>query len=89
MNLLIHDLNDEKWHTVSDAYEGWYIVAANGVKYPCIGCFSCWNRDPGVCAIKDGYENMGYLIHHAEEVTVISRLVRNAPKKPLELTALT
>lgn len=73
MNLLIHDLNDEQWHTVSDAYEGWYIVAANGVKHPCIGCFSCWNRNPGVCAIKDGYENMGYLIHHAEEVTVLSR----------------
>lgn len=73
MNLLIHDLNDEQWHTVSDAYEGWYIVAANGVKHPCIGCFSCWNRDPGVCAVKDGYENMGYLIHHAEEVTVLSR----------------
>ncbi|MCR5449777.1 MAG: hypothetical protein K6F23_10305 [Solobacterium sp.] len=73
MNLLIHDLNDEQWHTVSDAYEGWYIVAASGVKHPCIGCFSCWNRDPGVCAIKDGYENMGYLIHHAEEVTVLSR----------------
>lgn len=73
MNLLIHDLNNEQWHTVSDVYEGWYVVAANGVKHPCIGCFSCWNRDPGVCAVKDGYENMGYLIHHAEEVTVISR----------------
>jgi len=73
MNLLIHDLNDEQWETVRDAYEGWHIIAAHGVKHPCIGCFSCWNRDPGVCAIKDGYEYMGSLIHHAEEVVVISR----------------
>ena len=54
-------------------YDGGDIVTDNGNIRPCVGCFSCWNRDPGRCAIKDGYDNMGVRIHHADEVVVISR----------------
>ena len=35
--------------------------------------FCCWRKTPGECVIKDGYENMGALIHHADEVVVISK----------------
>ena len=73
MGLLIHDLSPEEWTKVSREYDGWDIVSDNGSIRPCVGCFSCWNRDPGRCAIKDGYDNMGTRIHHADEVTVISR----------------
>ena len=73
MGLLIHDLSLEEWTKVSREYDGWDIVSDNGSIRPCVGCFSCWNRDPGRCAIKDGYDNMGSRIHHADEVVVISR----------------
>ena len=73
MGLLIHDLNGEEWEKVKGEYEGWRVVSDNGAMHPCIGCFSCWNRTPGACVIKDGYEDMGALIHHADEVVVISR----------------
>ena len=73
MNLLIHDLKDKEWADLSSDYEGWTVVTDNGEMHPCIGCFSCWYKDPGRCAIKDGYENMGELIHNADEVVVISR----------------
>lgn len=73
MGLLIHDLSPEEWAKVSRDYDGWDIVTDNGNIRPCVGCFSCWNRDPGRCAIKDGYDNMGGRIHHADEVVVISR----------------
>ena len=73
MGLLIHDLSPEEWAKVSRDYDGWDIVTDNGNIRPCVGCFSCWNRDPGRCAIKDGYDNMGVRIHHADEVVVISR----------------
>ncbi|MCQ2563222.1 MAG: flavodoxin family protein [Mogibacterium sp.] len=73
MGLLIHDLSSEEWTRVSREYDGWDIVSDNGSIRPCVGYFSCWNRDPGRCAIKDGYDNMGSLIHHADEVVVISR----------------
>ena len=73
MGLLIHDLGPEEWAKTSRDYDGWDIVTDNGSIRPCVGCFSCWDRDPGRCAIKDGYDNMGERIHHADEVVVISR----------------
>ena len=73
MNIIIHDLSEEAWNDIRGDYAGWKVIAASGVARPCIGCFSCWNKDPGCCIIKDGYENMGYLIHHADEVVVLSR----------------
>lgn len=73
MGLLIHDLSPEEWAKVSRGYDGWDIVSDNGSIRPCAGCFSCWNRDPGRCCIKDGYEEMGARIHRADEIVVISR----------------
>ena len=73
MGLLIHDLSPEEWAKVSREYDGWDIVTDEGNIRPCVGCFSCWNRDPGRCVIRDGYDNMGARIHHADEVVVISR----------------
>ncbi len=73
MNLVIHDLNEKEWNKISADYEGWEVVSDNGNIGPCIGCFCCWRKTPGECVIKDGYENMGALIHHADEVVVISR----------------
>ena len=73
MGLVIHDLNAEAWEQVSKDYDGWTVVSDRGTIHPCVGCFSCWNRTPGRCVIRDGYEDMGVLIHRAEEVVVISR----------------
>ena len=73
MGLLFHDLSPEEWAKVSREYDGWDIVTDNGSIRPCVGCFSCWNRDPGRCVIKDGYDEMGARIRHAGEVVVISR----------------
>ena len=30
---------------------------------PCIGCNNCWLKTPGICSLKDGYEELikGYL----------------------------
>ena len=73
MNLIIHDLKKEEWEEISKDYPDWEVVSDQGTIKPCVGCFGCWNKDPGRCVMKDGYENMGYLIHHADEVVVISR----------------
>ncbi len=73
MNLVIHDLQAEEWETVRESYSEWYVISDHGTIKPCVGCFSCWNKTPGQCVIKDGYENMGALLHAADEVHVISR----------------
>ena len=73
MGLVIHDLTPEAWEPVRRDYAGWTVVSDTGTIRPCTGCFGCWNRTPGKCVIRDGYENMGELIHRADRVTVISR----------------
>ena len=73
MNLLIHDLTPEGWDRVKQSWGGWHVISDDGTIRPCIGCFSCWNRTPGRCVIKDGYDDIGVQLHRADEVTVISR----------------
>ena len=71
MKLLIHDYNNEEWSKVATNYEGWKIISDDGNIRPCIGCFGCWLKTPGQCVIKDGYDQMGKLIHEADEVLII------------------
>ncbi|MBR3634578.1 MAG: flavodoxin family protein [Lachnospiraceae bacterium] len=73
MKLLIHDLNEEEFAHISNDYKDFHIISDNGTIRPCIGCFGCWVKTPGKCVIKDGYDNIGDLIHEAYEVVVISR----------------
>lgn len=73
MKLLIHDYNNEEWNKVAANYEGWKVISDNGSIKPCAGCFGCWLKTPGQCVIKDGYDQMGRLIHEASEVLVISK----------------
>ena len=73
MKLVIHDLTPDVWESIKQNYEDCTVVCDKGTIHPCVGCFSCWNRTPGQCAVHDGYENMGKLIHDADEVIVISR----------------
>ena len=73
MRLVIHDLDPKGWEQIAKNYEDCEIISDNGKIRPCVGCFGCWNKDPGKCVMNDGYENMGYLIHHADEVIIISR----------------
>lgn len=73
MRLLIHDLKADEYKRIESEYRNDCVVSDQGTIRPCIGCFGCWKKDPGRCVVKDGYENMGQLIHEADEVVVISR----------------
>ena len=73
MNLVIHDLDANKWNEISAEYEGWKVLSDDSSIGPCIGCFGCWYKTPGRCVIHDGYDDIGELIHYADEVVVISR----------------
>ena len=73
MNLIIHDLSETEWESFRQDYDGWDVISDTGTIRPCVGCFSCWNKTPGTCVIRDGYEDMGKRIHQADAVTVISR----------------
>ncbi len=74
MNILIHDLSNEKFQSLfPETYKDVYIISDTGKIRPCIGCFGCWIKTPGKCVLKDGYDNMGELLSKTENVTIISR----------------
>jgi multimeric flavodoxin WrbA len=72
MKLLIHDLDEKEWGQISQDYQGWEVIAPSKEIKPCAGCFGCWLKTPGECVIKDGYNRMGYLIHKADELVVMT-----------------
>lgn len=51
------------------------IVSDNGSIKNCIGCFGCWIKTPGVCVLKDGYQNMGELLSKCRKLVIISRCI--------------
>ena len=72
--LLIHDLPPRlvtgRWGEV---------IAADERVHACMGCFSCWIRTPGVCAIPDGYDHMGRSLAACETVWIAARCRYGAP----------
>jgi len=41
----------------------------------CTGCWACWVKTPGLCSIKDDYEQVFSRIPHADEVLYISPVI--------------
>ena len=39
---------------------------------PCIGCNYCWLKTPGICSIRDDYEEILKKMVHADQLWVIS-----------------
>ncbi len=49
------------------------LIEAGAMKIsPCVGCNYCWLKTPGVCSIKDDYEEILKKAIHADQLWVIS-----------------
>ncbi len=76
MKMIIHDLGQEEFTVLEPPSTGDTIVISDHGKIrPCIGCFGCWIKTPGVCIIKDDYQSMGELLSKCDEIIIISRCV--------------
>lgn len=74
MRLLIHDLPAEQFNLqFPDKIDDVHIVFDDETINKCIGCFGCWTKTPGVCIIKDKYQNMGELLSKSDELIIISQ----------------
>lgn len=73
MNMIIHDLTDERFRAAfSQIPSDTAVISDNGAVQTCVGCFGCWIKTPGVCVLKDGYENMGALLSRTDRLIIIS-----------------
>ena len=75
MNILIHDLSENEWKKIENKYprDEWFIISDNKKIQPCFGCFNCWLKTPGMCAIKDGYESTASFMAKCEEIEIITK----------------
>lgn len=73
MKMIIHDLSQQEFETIGIKKSTDLIISDNGTIKKCIGCFGCWIKTPGICVLKDDYQDMGERLASCDEVTVISR----------------
>ena len=60
MKMIIHDLAEDTLRRVLPQITAEdMVITDNESIHPCIGCFGCWLKTPGVCIIKDTYGQMG------------------------------
>ena len=69
--LIIYDVPTE--HIEEFTNEENILVNANEIHRYCIGCFGCWLKTPGMCIIKDGFENMGQRLSQVSAFILISK----------------
>ncbi len=76
MKMIMHDLTQEEFSNLGPLTAADNIVISdNGTIRPCIGCFGCWIKTPGVCVIKDDYQSIGELMSKCDELIIINRCV--------------
>lgn len=72
MRTIIHDLNDKDVNKIKFKKDDKIISAVNCDK-GCIGCFSCWIKNPKKCAFKDNYSNIVESLKLSNELIIISK----------------
>lgn len=78
MILVINTLEEKQAVDVLDKYlkscnvEYEIVHTADMDIRPCVGCNYCWLKTPGICTIKDDYEEILKKIIHAEQMWVVA-----------------
>ena len=52
-----------------------YFRLRDMVIHPCTGCWSCWYKTPGLCAIKDDHEQILSRIPHVDMILYITPVI--------------
>ncbi|MBO4474928.1 MAG: flavodoxin family protein [Clostridiales bacterium] len=57
----------------SSAASGFEIIEAGAMRIShCVGCNECWLKTPGICALKDDYEQILRKLVHADQMWLIT-----------------
>jgi multimeric flavodoxin WrbA len=72
--ILVHDLGQKDFQKqFSHLDEDTMVLSKEKPITQCVGCFGCWIKTPSTCVMKDGYQDHGKNLGHAEEFIVISK----------------
>jgi hypothetical protein len=82
--LLLHDLDDFYAGVLPDVPRDVAVLAALPPVKKCVGCFGCWIRTPGVCAIADRAQGFTAKLGKCEELIVVSRLLFGGPSPEIK-----
>lgn len=69
MRTIIHDLKDIEINFNEEDK----IISSIGCNKNCIGCFSCWVKQPKECVLKDEYRNIANYIKDSDEFVIFSK----------------
>lgn len=72
MRTIIHDLNDNDVNKIKFEKDD-RIISSINCNRGCIGCFSCWIKNPKNCAFKDNYSNIVESLKLSDELIIISK----------------
>lgn len=75
MRMIIHDLSEKDFEALDLKQDTDIIVSDNGTIKKCVGCFGCWIKTPGVCVLRDEYQDMGENLAACDELIIISQCV--------------
>jgi multimeric flavodoxin WrbA len=74
MKLLIHDLDEKAFQSIfPEPLKDVMVISDDGTIKPCIGCFSCWMKNPGECILRDNYTMLGEYLSKTDEYILISK----------------
>lgn len=74
VRIIIHDLANTDFEKLfPHSLDETVVISSDAKIKHCLGCFGCWTKTPGVCVIRDGYEDMGERLAKCSEAVIISR----------------
>ena len=73
MKVLVHDLSEQDFSRLEIVENGFKVINANVASAPCVGCYNCWLKTPGICRINDCIKNTSSLLGNSEETVLISK----------------
>ena len=74
--IILHDLEKEAEEMIiAKISEKTTVFAAKPKVHHCVGCFNCWVKTPGKCAIADRCQKMPKMLAHSDEMIIISRML--------------
>ena len=71
--LILHDLEPEVAREIFGDTNGVKLFCTLDKMAACKGYYDCWLRTPGICALRDGFEDLGRQIASCDKFVIVSK----------------